>query len=208
VALAGDPGIGKTTVANLVAAHPAVKEEFQQIIVVSGVGRIPNLRAAFTTMWKALPEGGGEEPDWLTHSAKHPEDARKELKNLLQPSTRTLLLLDDVWCPEAVQRLNICTADPHKMLVTSRDLNILANTEYRAEYCRLFQSELRLCDHHALRILARKVLRSQPTVGVAPDASQVVGKDLMRKVRKKCKNNPLALEVREHLPTAAVIAGL
>jgi hypothetical protein len=182
IALCGAPGLGKTTVANLVLTHKAIAETFPRIIPVL-VGQNPSIDKIFMYIW-------GEQ-DWgMLRSWNTVEEGRRILEAQMASEPRTLLVLDDVWTHEALQLLNICNGGEHKLLVTSRSRSILSRIPQKQ--CKVFCEELRLRDDHARHLLCMHAFHS---TGTPPQEDG--WERMVEAVMKKCANVPHSLQVRD-----------
>jgi hypothetical protein len=181
VALCGGPGLGKTTVANLVLAHETIEEMFPRIITV-GVGQNPSIDKIFIDIW--CDQDWGMLPSWDTA-----EKGREILGAQLDTQQHTLLVLDDVWTHEALRLLNICSGAKHKLLVTSRSRSILSNIPKKQ--CKVFCEELRLRDDGARKLLCMHAFH--PT-DCPPQEDRWV--KVVDAVMEKCAKVPLVLKVR------------
>jgi hypothetical protein len=190
VALCGDPGMGKSTIARLVENHHAVRGAFPRIFRVPGVGQTPNIREAFEKICKELFCSG-------LPLGKTKEEWREHLAAQLDRGARTLLVLDDVWTPDVLRDLNICTGGKHKLLVTSRNPCILSDFDETEQ--KVFGKELLLHDGHARDLLCMCAFPATCT------PSQEDGWDvLIEAVRQRCKNVPLSLSVCGASPNARI----
>jgi hypothetical protein len=193
VALCGDPGIGKTTVASLVRTHAAIQRLFPQIIYVPHVGHTANIKKLLSRILEQLPAIRSDH--WGQRLAdrrwENPEEWKKDLAARLGSRPRTLLVLEDVWTHEALGALNICTgSSQHKLLVTSCNSTILS--EFDEMRCRVFCQELQLEERHARDLLCMHAFPPHSN----PPQEEGWGR-LIAAVAQKCRHLPLSLAVRD-----------
>jgi hypothetical protein len=91
-AIRGWPGVGKTTIASVLAHDPDIASAFPDGILWTSLGPQPNLFSELTTWSRAV--GAGSLP-----TAKTLEEAATQLTAMLR-NKRMLLIIDDVWEPE------------------------------------------------------------------------------------------------------------
>lgn len=182
VAIVGQGGIGKSTLAKKILASEAIKEEFKIKIwlsVTQQFTKVDLLRAA-------ISHAGGNHGD---------EKDETMLVNALTDTlsnNKFLLVMDDVWDKEAWESvlrtpvLNAGATQPgSRVLVTSRKVEVVRS---------MGASILRvntLNDEDAWCLLKKQL--PQPQVGVERDFDEL--KDIGMKIVKKCDGLPLAIKV-------------
>jgi transcriptional regulator with XRE-family HTH domain len=101
VALHGLPGVGKTTLAALLAADPAIQDSFPGGILWAGLGPTPNLQGILsrwaTLLGVPLPQGD---------RTLKPEALIQELR-LAIGHRRMLLVIDDAWTDQEAMTLRV-----------------------------------------------------------------------------------------------------
>lgn len=110
-AVRGWPGVGKTTVAAMLAHDPKIHEQFPDGVLWASLGEKPNILGALRSWGRALGAS-----DILL--ARNVEEARSALSGLLG-GQRRFLVLDDVWKPEHVSPFRI-GGPGCAMLITTR----------------------------------------------------------------------------------------
>ena len=112
VALNGLPGVGKTTLAMVLAHDPQVQEHFRDGILWAGLGRQPDLMAWMVT-W-AITLGISEEKIYAQPSLS----GLAALVYNSIGSRRMLLIIDDAWQSEAALALKLGGAECAYLLTT------------------------------------------------------------------------------------------
>jgi hypothetical protein len=175
-AIRGWPGIGKTTVAAVLAHDSEVIDAFSDGILWTSLGPNPNLFSELATWGRALGT------DDLLH-AKTLEEASAQLTALLR-NRRMLLIVDDVWQPQHAIPFKVGGREC-AMLVTTRVNSVAqalaptANDIYRLPV---------LTDDKALELLEKL---APGVVADYRDQSLVLVKEL--------EGLPLALQVAGHM---------
>lgn len=175
-AIRGWPGIGKTTIAAVLAHDPEVMSAFPDGVLWTSLGPNPNLFSELATWGRALGTD-----DLLR--AKTLEEATAQLTAMLR-NKRMLLIVDDVWQPEHAVPFKV-GGHGCAMLVTTRVNGVAqalaptANDIYRLPV---------LTDDKALELLEK----------LAP--SVVAGyRDQCLVLVKELEGLPLALQVAGHM---------
>ncbi|XP_037471138.1 putative disease resistance protein RGA3, partial [Triticum dicoccoides] len=182
VAIVGQGGIGKSTLAKKVFASEAIKEDFKMKIwlsITQQFTKVDLLRAA-------ISQAGGE------HSETKDETILvQDLTDALSKK-KFLLVMDDVWNQEAWENvlrtpiLNAAVTQPgSRVLVTSRKDDVV-----RSMGASILRVDT-LNDEDAWCLLNKQL--PQPQVGVGSDFDEL--KDIGMKIVKKCDGLPLAIKV-------------
>ncbi|KAI5009362.1 hypothetical protein ZWY2020_011499 [Hordeum vulgare] len=184
VAIVGQGGIGKSTLAKKVFASEAIKEEFKTKIWLS-------VTQQFTPMdllRAAISQAGGKHGD---------EKDETMLVNALTDTlsnNKFLLVMDDVWNQQAWENvlrtpvLNAAKTQPgSRVLVTSRKVDVV-----RSMGASILRVDT-LNDEDAWCLLKKQLPLPQPQVGVQRDFDEL--KDIGMKIVKKCDGLPLAIKV-------------
>ncbi|KAE8810445.1 Disease resistance protein RGA2 [Hordeum vulgare] len=183
VAIVGQGGIGKSTLAKKVFASEAIKEEFKTKIWLS-------VTQQFTPMdllRAAISQAGGKHGD---------EKDETMLVNALTDTlsnNKFLLVMDDVWNQQAWENvlrtpvLNAAKTQPgSRVLVTSRKVDVV-----RSMGASILRVDT-LNDEDAWCLLKKQLPLPQPQVGVQRDFDEL--KDIGMKIVKKCDGLPLAIK--------------
>ena len=93
-ALHGLPGVGKTTLAQVVAQHETIQEHFPDGVLWVGLGPSPDVLSTFT-QWATLLSV----PEEAIHTAQTIEAMQTQVRQALS-LRRVLLVIDDAWTSE------------------------------------------------------------------------------------------------------------
>lgn len=175
-AVRGWPGVGKTTIAAVIAHDPDIAAVFPDGVLWASLGQKPSILSELAAWGRAL----GDDEILQSRSI---EEASTRLAALLR-NQRRLLILDDVWKPEHAQPFNVggrrCA-----LLITTR-INSVAQT--LAPTPKAIYKLAVLTDDTAFELL-KKLAPS--VVANYPDQS----KELVHEL----EGLPLALQVAGHL---------
>ncbi|KAF7017400.1 unnamed protein product [Triticum aestivum] len=182
VAIVGQGGIGKSTLAKKVFASEAIKKEFKTKIWLSVTQQFTKVELLRTAISHAGGVHGDEKDETILVNA---------LTDTLSKN-KFLLVMDDVWNQEAwgnVLRTPVLNANAtqpgSRVLVTSRKDDVVRSMG--ASIVRVN----RLNDEDAWCLLKKQL--PQPQVGVGSDFDEL--KDIGMKIIQKCDGLPLAIKV-------------
>ncbi|KAK9664921.1 hypothetical protein RND81_14G077400 [Saponaria officinalis] len=178
VAIAGMPGLGKTTLANKVFTDPHIELKFMYRVWVR-VSQQYNRREVLRTIWHKVGDGSLSDPNNIS------EDELSDKVRGHLAEKHCLIALDDIWTDKAWNELqNAFPRENSKLriLVTTRE-NSLA---FRAQEGKPFPLKL-LDTDKSFQLLEKRVFRKQK----CPDHLRVLGEE----ISKKCGGLPLAIVI-------------
>ncbi|XP_074294530.1 putative late blight resistance protein homolog R1B-14 [Silene latifolia] len=178
VAIAGMPGLGKTTLANKVFTDPHIELKFMYRVWVR-VSQQYSRREVLRTIWHKVGDGSLIDPNNIT------EDELSEKVREHLAEKHCLIALDDIWTDKAWNELQ--NAFPRensnlRILVTTRE-NSLA---FLAQEGKPFPLKL-LDETKSFELLEKRVFRKQK----CPDHLRVLGQE----IAEKCGGLPLAIVI-------------
>ncbi|WKZ45816.1 MAG: NB-ARC domain-containing protein [Anaerolineales bacterium] len=184
-AIKGWPGVGKTTVASVLAYNPETTQMFPDGVLWTSLGQEPNLLSEMATWGRAL---GTEE----ILKAKSIEEAQNLLAGLLR-TKRMLLIVDDVWKAEDAIPFKVGGPGCATLITTRLDAiaKVLAPMAENIYRLKVLKDEDAL---ELLRQLAPNVVRQ------FPNECQALVQEL--------EGLPLALQVAGRLLNAEASLGL
>ncbi|XP_009624787.1 putative late blight resistance protein homolog R1A-3 [Nicotiana tabacum] len=181
VPVVGMPGLGKTTLANKIYKHPKIGYEF------------------FTRIWVYVSQSYRRRELFLNIISKFTrntkqyhgmceEDLADEIQDFLGKGGKYLIVLDDVWSPDAWERIRIAFPNnnnkSNRILLTTRDSKVAK----QCKQCIGIPHDLKfLTEDESWILLEKKVFHKDK----CPPELELSGKS----IAKKCNGLPLAIVV-------------
>lgn len=180
----GWPGIGKTTIAAMLAYEQEISNVFSDGVLWVSLGQKPSILAKLATWARLL----GVEDIFYAHTL---EEASNELRSLLHDK-RFLLIIDDVWEPE--HAVPFCVGGQEcATLITTRENRVARAIAPTAAQIYKLPG---LTDQKALELLE---ILAPTVVGKYPEESKTLVHEL--------EGLPLAIQVAGHLLNAEASYG-
>lgn len=171
VGISGIGGSGKTTLARELCSDHEIKSHFKDRILFLTVSQSPNVEQLRSRIWGFLMGNDNLGPSYVV-----PE---WNLQCPWQTSVRTLVVLDDVWSLQVLERL-IFKIPGCKTLVVSRfKFPTVLNSTYEVELLR---------EQEALALFCHSAFGQK---SLPPTANE----NLVKEIVNECKGLPLALKV-------------